>query len=150
MTTIRIREFFDYTEDDIYHFIRIHKRSFYQIIIPKEYSFTENGDKFLDDYYRAIYAAQKLFRVSFDLLASYPEPFDKGEFSFIVVCGWHRSLAGVIYEIAKGYNWEKDEEQCAAFEENALQAMDMLREGEEWACPCYIEFMKQYFEDRAF
>lgn len=150
MTTIRIKEFFDYTEGAIYEFIKIHKRSFFRIVIPKEYSFTEHGDRFINDYYRAVYVGQRLSRVSFEVMASYPEPFGKGEFSFIVVSSRHRLLAEVVYEIINGYNRERSEEQCMAFEERAVNATDMLVEGEEWACPLYIEFMNEYFEDKGF
>lgn len=150
MTTIRIQEFFDYPEADIYQFIKIHRRTFFNVIIPKEYSFTEHGDRFINDYYRALYVGQLLERVSIEVLASYPEEFDRGAFSFIVISSWQLSLARVIFEIIKGYNREKNEEQCMAFEERAVNARDMLWKGEEWACPLYIAFIEQYLEEKGF
>jgi hypothetical protein len=150
MTTIKIKEFFDYSEEDIYAFLKIHRRTFYQVVIPKEYSFTEHGDRFIHDYYRALYVGQLLERVSIEVLPSYPEEFDKGEFSFIVISSWQLSLARVIFEIIKGYNHEENEERCMAFEERAVHARGMLRKGEEWACPLYIAFIEQYLEEKGF
>ena len=53
MTEIRIKEFTGYSVDDWYQFLCTYRRSFYLIVIPKEYSESEYGEAFLMDFYKA-------------------------------------------------------------------------------------------------
>lgn len=147
MTVICITEFKGYTKEDIYQFLRIHSKSFYEIIIPKERGWEEDGELFLQDYYNAIYASQLLSRISHDILCTHPDPRKKGEFSFIIITGRLKKLAGLLHYFCQAFDWQDNEEACLQFQIAASDPERMLRKGEEYACPSYVEFINQYFEE---
>jgi hypothetical protein len=64
MTAIRIKEFIGYSQQSLFEFLRIHNKSFFEIIIPKELGEQEDGEMFLQDYLNAIYVGKLLSRIS--------------------------------------------------------------------------------------
>lgn len=147
MTIIRITEFKGYTEEDILQFLRIHSKSFYEIIIPKELGLEEDGEMFLQDYFNAIYAGQLLSRISHDILWTHPDPLVKGEFSFIIITGRLKKLAALLHYFCNAFDWEGNEDACIEFQITAANTGSILQKGEEYACPSYVEFINQYFEE---
>jgi hypothetical protein len=147
MTTIRITEFKGYTEEDFLSFLRIHSRSFYEIIIPKELGLEQDGEMFVQDYYNAIYVGQLLSRIAHDIFWTHPNPLVKGEFSFIIITGRLKKLAALLHYFGKAFDWEDNEEACMQFQIKAADIVGLLQKGEEYACHSYIHFLNQYFEE---
>lgn len=147
MTVIRITEFQGYTEDDILEFLRIHRKSFYEIIIPKELGLEHDGEIFLQDYYNAIYAGQLLSRISHDILWTHPNPMQKGEFSFIIITGQLKRLARLLHYFCKAFDWQNYEDDCIQFQMTASDVESFLQKDEEYACPSYVEFINQFLEE---
>jgi hypothetical protein len=148
MTEIRIKEFRGYSQDDIYEFLRIHKRNFYQVIIPKEYSLEKDDIVFTHDYYRAIYIGQLLWRMSCDIGYSCPEPFEVGEFRFFIITAKLKKLAALLYRLVNAYDRENNEDAYIDFEIEAADMDGYMKEGEEYACRNYVEFLNEYLEDQ--
>jgi hypothetical protein len=147
MTIIRIKEFKGYTTTDFLEFLRIHTKSFYEIIIPKELDPEKDGDLFLQDYYNAIYIGQLLSRISHDIMWTTPDPYKKGEFSFIIITTKLKRLAKLLFYLTNAYDWEDNDEACIDLEIKATDISNLLKEGEEFACPSYVQFLNDYLEE---
>lgn len=147
MTIIRINQFRGYSEEAFFEFLRIHSKSFYEIIIPKELDREKDGEMFLQDYYNAIYAGQLLDRISHEIMWTLPDPFTKGEFSFIIITTRLKKLAKLLFYFCNAYDWKNNEDACINFQAKAADIDNLLRQGEEFACPSYVQFINQYLEE---
>jgi hypothetical protein len=148
MTEFRIKEFRGYTEADIHAFLRIHSKSFYRVLLPKENCFSPDHYQFTSDFYRALYAGQLFSRISEDIFYPANDPFEPGEFCFIIICNRLKDLAAVLYLLTKAFNREEHEADYLHFEKTARDVSSWLKEGEEPACFFYAEFLNEYCEGR--
>jgi hypothetical protein len=147
MTIIRITEFKGYSTGDFFQFLRIHSKSLYGVVIPKEHSLEEHGPVFLMDYYNAVYAGQLLSRLSDDIAVVHPAPFEKGEFGFIVMTRRLKQLARLLHYFCSAYDWENHYDTCVQFQVVAADMYGILREDEQFACPFYVEFINEYLQE---
>jgi hypothetical protein len=90
---------------------------------------------------------QLLSRISHDLFYPRPEPCSKGEFSFIIITGEIKRLAGLLFYFCNSFDWQENEDDCVDFQVAAADVQQMLKDNEEYACPCYVEFINQYLEE---
>lgn len=147
MTTIRITEFKGYSEASFLDYLNLYSKSFYEIIIPKELELKKDGPMFIQDFYNAVYVGQLLSRISDDVLCTLPEPFVKGEFSFIVLTTELEKLASLLYYFSTAFDFKDNEEAYIDFQCAASDINNLLKEGEEFACPTYVHFIDQYLEE---
>lgn len=147
MTVIRILEFKGYSLEDFHEFLRIHTKSFHEIIIPKELSLEKDGEMFLQDYYNAVYTGQLLSRISDDIMWTHPDPFEKGEFSFIIITTKLIRLAKLLHYLCNAFDQQHNEDAYIDFQVKASDMNNLLEEGEEFACPSYVQFIDQYLEE---
>lgn len=148
MTEIRIKEFTGYSVDDWYQFLCTYRRSFYLIVIPKEYSESEYGEAFLMDFYKATYITQLLSRISYDILCGMTNPYEPGYFMFYIITNRLKALAKLLYYFCNGYDWDNNEEACIGLETDALYIEHMMKEGEAYAGGLFIDFVNNYLDTR--
>ena len=147
MTIIRIKEFIGYSREDIYEFLRIHKNSFYEIILPKECSAEVDEPCIVYEYYKALYAGQLLSRISHDIFCNVPDPAKAGEFSIIIITARLKALAKLLFYFCAGYDWENNDDACVDFDVAATNVQGYMKEGEDFACWPYAEIISHLLEE---
>jgi hypothetical protein len=146
MTVIRIKEFFGYSLESFSEFLHIHRKSFIEVIVPKEYDDTVPG-LLAEDYYRAMYAGQLLCRISDDFLFTCPPPGRTGEFGFIVITSKWKTLARLLFLLSQAYDADDNLDAYLAFSETASDDFSYLRQNEKLACPAYFDIIEDYFAE---
>jgi hypothetical protein len=146
MTVIRIKEFFGYSLDSFSEYVSLHRRSFIDVVLPKEYD-DKNPALLAEDYYRAVYAGQLLSRISHDLLFTSPHPAQKGEFSFIIITSKWKTLAKLLFLFSQAYDVKDNLDAYIAFSDAAYQIDGYLKEGEELVCGSYLNMIEDYLDE---
>lgn len=148
MTLIYINEFFGFTGKDIEAYLKAQPKLYYEVVIPKEYSRREYDQWFLMDFYKAIWIGQLFWRLSDDFMLCYGNPYEKGEFSFIIIAGKIKALARVLAFCSSVYDMGNNEDGYIEFENECLEYERCLRPGEGFACEGLVGFLNDYAEGR--
>src|SRR5688572_3602246 len=146
MINIRIAEFRGYTEEMFLDYLQCHEEAVVRITIPKFYDDTIKH-LLISDYQRALYIGQQLGRISVDVMHSSPDPALIGEFQFTIITHRLRCLAGLLVHISAGCDPDGEPDAFSAFEEASFNVEEALEEGEDFACPYFMEVIQQYMSD---
>lgn len=148
MTLIFIHRFFGYSAQDFEAYLKKQRKLYYEIVIPKEYSRDQNGPGFLTDFYKAIWLGQMFRRISDDFMLASGNPYEKGEFSFIIITGKIKALAKALAYCSLVYDIKNNEDSYIEFENECVDYEKCLQKGEDFACDSLVEFLNEYAEGR--
>lgn len=143
MTTIRITEFKGYSNEDIIEFLKIHRKSFYEVSIPKTCAPDVDIERFLQDYYNAMYTGQLLYRISHDIFWTTPDPYTTEEFSFMAITTAYKTFAGYIHYLTKAFDPSGHPDEASSFEQTAYY-LTYLKDEEKLACYEFADVIMQY------
>jgi hypothetical protein len=102
MQTIKLVDFTDYENKDIYAWLLASNETAFRIVIEREFVDAANGDKPNPyEYYDAIYFGQKLSELSTNFSYSVPSPYSVSPFVFELITTDMEKLADTIFYLLR-------------------------------------------------
>ena len=140
MLEIKIAACRGFNETDFRKLLPSRRETYIDVLLPKKGN-KDNPERIGYEYMKAAYVGQMLYDIATDFMFSLPEPYRKGNFSYIVATTQWKKMAALLTRVLRSYTRKQG---AFDFDDDMSVFYQNLPPAKELACEPFLYYIDIY------